>query len=106
MMLYNDHSAPDILFYLLNVYGEDYISLRRVQDIVKEFRTGERLSHKRKEGSGRKSTSSTEENVQLIKETVEEDNSLGCNQIGEIVGISARSVNRILSEKLKKKGST
>ena len=87
MMVYNDHSAPDILFYLVNVYGEDFISLRRVQDIVKEFRTGERLSHKRKEGSGRKSTSSTEENVQLIKDTVEEDNSLGCNQIGEIVSI-------------------
>ena len=45
------------------------------------------MSHKRKGGFGRKSTSSTEENVQLIKEKVEEDNSLGCNQIGKIVSI-------------------
>ena len=103
MMVHNDHTAPDILFYLVNVYGVDFISQRRVQDIVKEFKSGERLSHKRKEGSGRRSTSTTEENIQAVRQLVENDISMNCKQMSEHVGIPARSVNRILVDKLKKK---
>ena len=110
MMVYNDHTASDILFYLVNVYGIDFISQRRVQDIVKEFKSGERLSHKRKEGSGRRSTSTTEENIQAVRRLVENDISMNCKQIEEQVGIGfaeqvgiAEQVNRILVDKLKKK---
>lgn len=102
MMVFNDHKAPDILFYLVNVYGLDFISLRRVQDIVREFKTGERISHKRKEGSGRRLSSSSEENIQRVRTLIEEDNHLSCTHIANIVGIPPRSINRILTMNLKK----
>ena len=50
------------------------MSLRRVQEINKECISGERIDCQRKEGSGRASHSTSDENVAKVRQLVEEHN--------------------------------
>ena len=52
----------------------DVISLRRVQKINKEYKSGEKIDCQRKEGSGRPSHSTSDENVAKVRQLVEEHN--------------------------------
>ena len=52
---------------------------------------------------GRPVSSSSDENVEAIKELVEENTHLSCQDICLLTGVLSRSVNRILSENLQKK---
>ena len=99
----NGYSATEIHRKLVNAWGADIISLRRVQEVVREFKTGERESFTRLKGSGRPTTSSNEDNVEAIKNLVQQNNRLSCSSLETITGIPARSVNRIRSKNLNKR---
>lgn len=98
----NGYSAASIHQHLTTAHG-DIISLRRTQEIVKDFKDGVRQNHYRLHGSGRPVSSSSDENVEAIKELIEENTHLSCEDICSLTGIPSRSVNRILSESLQKK---
>ena len=101
-MVKNGYSGTQIHHWLTTAWG-DCISLRRVQELCQEFRSGERASSSRIEGSGRPSSSSTEDNIERVKVLVEENPRLRCAAIEGITDIPKSSVRRILVEKLKKK---
>ena len=69
----NGLTAVKIHEMLTNACG-DVLSLRRVQEINKEYKIGKRVDCQRKEGSGRPSSSASDENVSRVKELVEEHN--------------------------------
>ena len=85
----------------MNVWGEESIVKLR-KGIMKEFEEG-RETMTRKEGSGRPSSSCCDDNVQEVKELIEDDNRLSCAEISLQTGIEERSVNRPLSTHLNKK---
>ena len=78
------------------------MKLRRIQGIVKEF-SEERETVTWKDSSGRPRLSCCDDNVQEVREIIEDDNGLSCADISFQTGIEERSVNRILSEHLNKK---
>ena len=53
------------------------MKLRRIQGIVKEFSDGHETVT-RKEGSGRPRSSCCDDNVQEVREIIEDDNGLSC----------------------------
>ena len=76
-------------------------SLRRIQDIAKDFKTKERVSATRKEGSGRPQSLTNNENTEKVRKAIEEDNRLSLRGIAAITEINVSSVYRILTENLK-----
>ena len=100
----NNYSPSEIHRLLVKSWGEENtISLRRVQQIAKEYKEEERTHFQRKQGSGRPRTSTGEENVTIIREMIEEDCHLSCPKIARVVGIEETSVRRILKIQLGKK---
>ena len=102
-MVKNGFSASQIHTWLVNAWGEDEISLRRVQCLCQEFRSGERSTAERLPGSGRPRSSITEENINMVKELVEANNQLSCAALEMMSGIPARTIQRILTDELGKK---
>ena len=99
----NGYSATKIHQLLANVWGEKNImKVRRIQAIVREFVEG-RETVTRKEGSGRPRSSCCDENIEEVKELIEDDNHLSCADISLQTGVEERSVHRILSHHLNKK---
>ena len=98
----NDMKASDIHRIIVKAHG-NIISLRRVQDVSKEFKTGERRTTTRAEGSGRPVSSCTDENADTIAEIVEADPHVSCNHLQDLTSIPQSSVHRILTGKLNKK---
>ena len=68
----NGYSAGSIYQHFTTDHGE-VISLRRTQEIVKDFKDGVRRDHFRVPGSGRPVSSSSDQNVNCVKELIEED---------------------------------
>jgi len=100
----NGFSSTEMHALLVQRWGEDnVISIRRIQQIASEFSEGDRNSHKRKPGSGRPRTSTSTENVEIIRELIEENNRLSCNDLSQLTGIDCDAVNRILTRDLHKK---
>ncbi len=100
----NDISGSDIYNFLVGAWGEENtITSRRVNQIAKEFKTEERVQFSRKPGSGRPVTSSSVDNVDAVRELLSDDNTLSCIHISALTGIPRRSVNRIITQKLKLK---
>ena len=99
----NNYKATTIHELLVEAWGEEaVVGVRRVQAICKEFNEG-RDSVKRSEGSGRPRTSTCPENVERVRELIEDNNRLSCPEIEAITGIDERSVHRILTKSLHKK---
>ena len=100
----NNYKASEIHRLLVESWGEgSTLSLRRVQQIAKEFKEEERQSFERKEGSGRPRTSTTDDNIEIVKEMIEEDCHLSSIEIAAVIGIEETSVRRILKVHLGKK---
>lgn len=100
----NGFSCTEMRTLLVQRWGEDnVISIRRIQQIASEFSEGDRVAHKRKPGSGRPRTSTSPENVEIIRELIEENNRLSCSELSRITGIDCDAVNRILTRDLHKK---
>ena len=83
-----------------NAWGEDTIKLRRIQVICKEFREGRRNSFERKAGSGRKKDPLRVENINNIKNLIEQDSKPTTRQIADQMELSKDMVLRILKEDL------
>ena len=100
----NGFSAVEIHRLLVQRWGEEkVVSLRRIQQIAREFEEGSRTAHERIAGSGRPRTSTCPENVEKVRELIEENNRLSCSEIGRLTGIDEDAVNRILTRDLNKK---
>lgn len=96
----NNIKATQIHDYLVNAFNENVKSLRRVQELVKDFNEGNRLTVKRKEGSGRPVTKSTDENIQNVREIIENDPSASVQYIATTLDIPNTTVLRILRKSL------
>lgn len=97
----NGFGATDIHRLIENAWG-DIITVRRVQQIVKEFHDGKFDSFKRREGSGRPRTSATQENVEDIRGLIEADKSLSLTSLSMITDIPKSTIQRILTQELQK----
>lgn len=95
----NDYSAPEIHHLLLNACGE-IKSLRRIQDISKQYRNNERKGASRVQGSGRPRTQTSDENATKVKQLLDEDCTLSIRGISALTDLGISSVYRIVSEKL------
>ena len=70
-----NYKGTEIHRLMADSWGEEnVISLRRVQQIMKEFENEERLDFKRREGSGRPRTSTGNENIEMVREFIAENN--------------------------------
>ena len=96
----NNFSATQIHMYLVNACGNDVKSLRRVQEISKEYRDDLRNDAKRKPGSGRPSTSSTNDIIEEIQQAVQEDNGISIRAISNRFNISVGTAYNIMTQKL------
>jgi [histone H3]-lysine36 N-dimethyltransferase SETMAR len=98
----NSFSVVEIHSLLVNASG-DVKSLRRIQDIAKEYKRNEREGATRKEGSGRPSTTTTEEKVAEVKQLLDEDSNLSIRGIATLAEVTVNAAYRIMTEKLKMK---
>ncbi len=74
-------------------------SVRQFSRLIQRFR--ETGSTDKGKSSGRKAETMTEENIETIRQMIEDDNSLSLNRIAREVGIAKRTVWLILRKKLK-----
>lgn len=95
----NDFSASEIHQLLLNACGE-IKSLRRIQDIRKQYRKNERKGNSRIKGSGRLRTETCDDNATKVKQLLDEDCTLSIRGISALTDLSIGSVYRIITEKL------
>ena len=73
----NGSSATRIYEKLAAAHGEHRIpSLRHIQRICKEIKDGERTNTGRKEGSRRTRSSRTDDNLEAVRQLIEDDPSL------------------------------
>ena len=101
----NDFKAHEIHILLTTAWGEDVKSLRRVQEIAKEIRDGERESCKRKDGSGRRASISTDENIQRVRTLIDEDPHVSVQYISTHLEIPTTTVHRIIRKHLEMKSA-
>lgn len=95
----NDYPATKIHELLVNACGE-IKSLRRIQEIAHDYRSNRRTGHSRLEGSGRPQAQTTDENMNKVKQLLDEDCHLSVRGVAAITGFSYSSVYRIISQKL------
>jgi len=99
----NNYKSTTIHELLVEAWGEEaVVGVRRIQAIAKEFSEG-REGIKRQAGSGRPRTSTSPENVEIVRQLIEDNNTLSCPEIEAMTGIEERSVQRILTKSLHKK---
>ena len=85
---------------IFSTWLEEAISFRRVREIVKAFRDGDRENFDRVRGSGRPTSQLRKDSVDVVREAVATDN---CSSILSIILIlSPAMVSRILVDKLEK----
>lgn len=100
----NDYNATEIHNLLVHSWGEESIvSVRRIQQIKKEYEENEHENFQRQPGSGRIRTSTGAVNVELVRGLIEEDNTLSLNALNRITGIENTSLYRILTKNLRRK---
>ena len=95
-LVQNDFKATEIHNLQTTPLGE-FKSLRRVNEITKEVRDGERETCKRKNGSGRRISNSTEENIQhFVRELIYADPHVSVQYISTYLEIPTTTVHRII----------
>lgn len=100
----NDMESTAIHELLVTAWGAECVcSLRHVQRLAKEFNDGDRDSIKRKGGSGRRRTSRSAENVETIRQLIEDNPRLSTNALSVMTEIEETAVRRILHKDLNKK---
>ena len=99
----NNFKATEIYRLFVESWGADIvINFRRVPQIAKQYTEGEKENFMRKVGSGRKRTSTCDNNIAIVRDLIENDNRLSCAAIKSITGIDESSVCRILTNNLGK----
>ena len=81
---------------LTKAYGESAMSKTRVYEWYKRFQNG-REDVEDDERPGRPSTSTTDENVEKVKEMVMNDRQITIREVADVVGISNGSYHEIFS---------
>ena len=81
---------------LTKAYGESAMSKTRVYEWYKRFQNG-REDVEDDERPGRSSTSTTDENVEKVKEMVMNDRQITIREVADVVGISNGSYHEIFS---------
>ena len=100
----NGSTATRIFERLTQAHGNENIcSLRQIQRLCKDIKNGERITFKRRKGSGRPRSSRTDENIEAVRQLREEDPLLTVAHISCILHMHESSVQRILTEDLKKR---
>lgn len=95
-----DMKGTEIHSILIRSWPEHAPSVRRVQQIVKEFQEGTRNSLKRFHGSGRQTSELRNENIPLIEEAIQEDNDMTVRELAVTFDLSESMTYRILTEDL------
>lgn len=95
-------SAVEIHNYLSEAWPQEAVSLRRVQQITKEYNDGERNSFSRMHGSGRPQSERRTEHVNLIEAALEEDPTRSVRFLASRFNISQSMVQRILQSDLER----
>lgn len=100
-MSLNGYSGVKITECLENALGDEFnLSVRRVQQIAREFKDGDRDDVTRQVGSGRPRTLKTEANIRMVEEMVEADDGISYRAIAEATGIPKSTVFEIMQEDL------
>ena len=103
-MIGNDFNCADIRNYLVNKWGDENIPcLRQIQYIAADFKQTQRVSVKKKLGSGRPRTVCSPENIEAILLLIEEDNSISLTHISHVMNLDIGIVYRILTKDLNRK---
>ncbi len=88
--------CQDVKQRLKKALSRNAYSDRQIERLYSEFRDGQRQSTDRCERSGRPVSSSTEENIELIEEMMQERRNWTEREIGGILGIAHSTVHQIL----------
>lgn len=100
-MTRNNFSATDIHSFLVEAWGEANVkSIRRIQEISKDYKDNERISAKRKEGSGGRPSICVDANVNRVREIIDNDNTVSVRYVARQLDISEKSAHRILKQKM------
>lgn len=87
---------------LKKAFGDSCLSKTRVYDWYKEFKEG-RKDVQDLSRSGRPATASTNENIEKIKSTVNNDPSISIREIAKVLRMSHATVHNILTQDLNMK---
>ena len=102
----NDYKASEIHRVIVNAWGEEIISDKRIRTITKEFRDGQRTQFSRVEGSGRKRNEERTELVAQVLEDVKEDNRITVRELSIKYDVTKDTMWRILKEDLNLKSKS
>ena len=92
-------TGSDIARRLHNVFGEDALRICAVNKWIRRFKVGWTVTSDAPK-SGRPRTSVTPDNINRVKEILEQDRRVSVMDISEALGISTGSVHHILVEEL------
>ncbi|PNF43896.1 hypothetical protein B7P43_G02795 [Cryptotermes secundus] len=92
-------SGTETLEMLKTAYKDDAVGKTQVFEWFSHFKNGE-MSIDDEPRSGRPSTAQTHENVEKIREIIEEDRRQTIEEIVELLGVTWSSVQRMLTEDL------
>lgn len=96
----NDMKATEIQNILETAWPNDTPNVRRIQQIVKSLKDGERVTCVRAEGQGRPISDLRTNSVALVQATIEEDNDLSLRELADMLDLSESMVYRILTNEL------
>ena len=95
----NKMSAQDAHSFITTAWGVKATSLKTVYRLYKEFSEG-RVSFEDKERLGRPSSTASAENVEKIKELIQENSQVSLRGLADLACIPCTTVHRIVHEKL------
>ena len=96
----NEFKGTDIHNIITVAWGEDKISIRQVQRIMKEFEDNIRPNFERKEGSGRKKDPERIAKVGEVERLMVDNPKLTTREVGELLEMSHQMVFHILRNDL------
>lgn len=95
----NDYSGVQIHNLLENVLGNECVKVRRVQQLMKEYRNGRvSIESGNEMNLGRPRELKTDENVNFVREMIEEDSRVSVRQIAQELGLPKSTVHEMITE--------
>jgi [histone H3]-lysine36 N-dimethyltransferase SETMAR len=99
----NDMKGTEIHSIIQRAWPEEAMNVRRVQQIMEEFRKGQRTSFDRASGTGKQKSEARTEGMHAVEEAINEDCTLTLRDITNRLDISTSMAYRILTEDLGRK---
>lgn len=85
---------------LSTAWPDDCPSVRRIQQIVKEFEDGTRNTYSQARGQGRPTSELRNNSIERVEAAIQNDNALSLRELAEMLDLSESMIHRILSEDL------